>query len=97
MCPENGPSLPLAIDVLGSPQLQSLRAVPHLHLAVQLGVFRQLGVVDVEGTIRAERLSGRDRAREYHPHVCHRGDHGVGVDGVYGLAHLPLREGPDHH
>jgi hypothetical protein len=51
MCAQDGPSLPLAVNMSRAPQLQSLCALPRLYLVILLGVFCQLGVVDVERAI----------------------------------------------
>jgi hypothetical protein len=48
---EDGPPLPMAVDVPGFAQLQSIRAVPHIHFTVQLGLLRQFSMVDVEGVV----------------------------------------------
>lgn len=53
---EDGPSLSLAIHVSGSTQLQGICVVPNIHFFIQLGMLRQLRVVDVERTLRGERI-----------------------------------------
>jgi hypothetical protein len=51
---EDGPPLPLVVNLPRTTQLQSFCLVLGLHLSLLLGVLGQYSLVDVEGALRAK-------------------------------------------